>query len=203
MRRLSLLTLLSVVLSVLPNLASAASPHFRRPLDTVMSPAISALYDHDTTTGIKGFACGASGTYDGHRGTDFRAALGTPVYAAASGGVFKSFNGCPTYGYWGSSCGDGYGNHVRIDHEGTETDGIGWLTIYAHLKQWSAVYPSSVPCGALIGLSGSSGSSSGPHLHFEVRKSGYPYDDPFAGSCSRPDSLWTNQGGGIPAPQCG
>jgi murein DD-endopeptidase MepM/ murein hydrolase activator NlpD len=204
MRRFkNLLFLLFALATFVPTFVSAATPKFRRPLDLLQSPAISEHYDHDVTTSTRIYSCASAGTYDGHKGTDFRAPVGTPVFAAAAGGIFKSVNGCPTYGYWGSACGDGYGNQVRIDHEGSETDGIGWITIYGHLQAWSASYPSSVLCGARIGLSGSSGNSTGPHLHFEVRKSGYPYDDPYAGACSRSASLWTIQDGDVPAAECG
>jgi murein DD-endopeptidase MepM/ murein hydrolase activator NlpD len=181
---------------------SASDPKFRRPITTLSSPIYSALYDHDTGTRSKNYWCGGETIYNGHRGTDFRAAVGTPVFAAAAGGLYYRYNGCPTYGYFGSSCGGGFGNHVRIDHEGKETDGVGLLTIYGHLQKDTAVYPSSVPCGSLIGKSGSSGSSTGPHLHFEVRKKTYPFDDPFSGTCSQSASLWVNQNGGVPTTQC-
>lgn len=182
--------------------ANAADPKFRRPVSAVLNPVYSALYDHDTSTGAKNYSCGANTVYDAHQGTDFRAVIGTPVYAAAGGGLYYRYNGCPTYGYLGSTCGGGYGNHARIDHEGTPTDGIGWVTIYAHLEKDTVVYPQSAPCGAFIGLSGTSGNSTGPHLHFEVRKYGYPYNDPFSGACSGPVSYWTNQNGGLPTAQC-
>lgn len=183
--------------------ASAADPKFRRPLDVTLSPVFSALYDHDAGSGVKDYKCATgSSTYDGHQGTDFRAVIGTSVYAAAGGGLYYRYNGCPTNGYLGSTCGGGFGNHARIDHEGNETDGSGWVTIYAHLQQDTVVYPSSVACGALIGKSGTSGSSTGPHLHFEVRKYAYPNNDPFSGACGRSVSLWVNQNGGLPTVQC-
>lgn len=182
--------------------ALAADPKFRRPLETLLSPVYSAHYDHDTAAAAKNYSCGGTTVYNGHKGTDFRAALGTSVYAAAAGGLYYRYNDCPTYGSFGSTCGGGYGNHVRIDHEGVLTDGAGWSTIYAHLQQWTASYPSSVLCGSPVGKTGSSGNSTGPHLHFEVRKYAYPNSDPFAGACSQPTSFWVNQNGGVPMAQC-
>ena len=182
--------------------ALAADPKFRRPLDTLQSPVYSAFYDHDTGAGAKNYSCGTGTVYDGHQGTDFRAPIGTSVFAAKTGGLYYRYNDCPTYGFSGSTCGGGYGNHVRIDHEGTLTDGVGWVTIYGHLQKDTAVYPQSILCGAQIGKTGTSGNSTGPHLHFEVRKYGYPYNDPFAGACSQPTSFWVNQNGGTPTTQC-
>jgi murein DD-endopeptidase MepM/ murein hydrolase activator NlpD len=60
----------------------------------------------------------------------------------------------------------GYGNMVMIDH------GNGYQTLYAHLSQVSTQCGRSVAQGALIGYSGSTGNSTGPHLHFEVRYQG-------------------------------
>lgn len=191
-----------VVAVTLPATAQAA-PKFRRPLDNVLAPAISAHYDHDTSAGLRRYTCGNDAVYNDHKGTDFRATVGTPVYAAAYGGLYHRINECETYGYIGSNCGGGYGNHVRIDHEGSVTDGYGWVSVYAHLERNSPVYQQSVWCGSLVGKSGSSGNSSGPHLHFEVKKYGFPYDDPFSGSCSHADSWWANQGAGVPTAQCG
>jgi murein DD-endopeptidase MepM/ murein hydrolase activator NlpD len=90
-----------------------------------------------------------------HRGLDIRAPLGAPIYASDSGVVV----------YAGPND-RGYGNLVVIDH------GNGWQTVYAHLSQWNVVCGQSVFQGNLVGLSGSTGNSSGPHLHFEVRFNG-------------------------------
>lgn len=189
-------------LLALAHAASAAEPRFRRPISVLASPVFSAYYDHDSGTAAKNYRCGGDTVYNGHHGTDFRAPVGTMVYAAAAGGLYYRYNGCPTYGYFGSACGGGFGNHARIDHEGSETDGVGLVTIYGHLQKDTVVYPSSVPCGSLIGKSGSSGNATGPHLHFEVRKKTYPYDDPFNGTCNASASFWVNQNGGVPTAQC-
>ena len=182
--------------------AHAADPKFRRPLNTVLNPVYSAYYDNDASVNAKNYYCTTATVYNGHTGTDFRAVTATPVSAGASGGLYYRFDNCPTTGYFGSMCGGGYGNNVRIDHEGNMTDGVGWVTLYAHLKLGTATWYQSLVCGAKIGESGSSGNATGPHLHFEVRKYNYPGNDPFFGSCSHPATFWVNQNNGVPTTQC-
>ena len=139
-----------------------------------------------------------SNTYTGHRGTDIAVGSGTTVLAAAPGLLTRRTDGCPV-GYVGSPCGSGFGNHVVLWH----TDATN--TYYAHLGAGSgiAALNTNLGCGARVGGSGSSGSSSGPHLHFEVRLGGSqanPYggssDDPFSGPCAGPLSYWAQQGTG-------
>ena len=95
----------------------------------------------------------------GHTGIDYALYLGTPVLAAADGRVrlVAHLQG-------------GYGIHVVIEHE----DGL--ETIYAHLSRASVSIGAKVRAGQTIGLSGNSGRSTGPHLHFEVRLDGHPID---------------------------
>ena len=93
-----------------------------------------------------------------HQGLDIAAPMGTTVTAAASGTVIMA----QWYG--------GYGNYILIDHGG------GYSTGYGHL---SAIYVSngqSIQRGQAIGAVGSTGQSTGPHLHFEVRIAGKPVD---------------------------
>lgn len=182
--------------------ADAADPKFRRPLNTTLNPVYSAYYDDDASGGYKNYMCSTGTVYNGHTGTDFRATVGTPVYAGAVGGLYARNDGCVDIGYLGNMCGGGYGNYVKIDHEGNTNDGIGWVTLYGHMKRGSIAWYQSLTCSAQVGLSASSGNSSGPHLHFEVKKYSYPYNDPFAGSCSGPVSFWVNQNGGVPTTQC-
>lgn len=98
-----------------------------------------------------------------HRAIDLRAAVGTPVYAAEDGTVTiaYSWSGVVTSGDTNS-----YGNMVRIDHAG------GLATLYAHLDVISVNAGQAVRKGQLIGRSGNTGNSTGPHLHFEVRLQG-------------------------------
>ena len=197
-KSVSLFLLLAMFWFLAPQ--AKAEPKFRRPISA--TPVFSSFYDNQAGLGLRKYTCVTSGTYEGHAGTDLATAVGTPVYASAVGGLYYRYNGCPTYGYLGSTCGGGYGNNVRIDHEGVLTDGIGWVTLYAHLQLDTAVWPMSVLCGAGIAKSGSSGNSSGPHLHFEVRKYAYPGNDPFSGYCSHSTSFWVSQVNGLPTTSC-
>ena len=86
-----------------------------------------------------------------HAGLDFKGPYGAPIYAAAKGKV--SFVGSK----------QGYGNCVEIDH------GNGLTTRYAHMSGFRATIGQPVKTGEVIGAIGSSGRSTGPHLHFEVR----------------------------------
>ncbi len=90
--------------------------------------------------------------WDGHLGLDIGAGLGANVYAADSGVV--------VYSGWISG---GYGNMVMIDH------GNGYHTVYGHLSSINVSCGQSVYSGQVIGYAGSTGNSTGPHLHFEVR----------------------------------
>lgn len=86
-----------------------------------------------------------------HSGLDFRGPIGAPIYAAAKGRI--SFAGVR----------HGYGNCIEIDH------GNGLVTRYAHMSAFRARAGQKVDAGAIIGAIGSTGRSTGPHLHFEVR----------------------------------
>ena len=90
-----------------------------------------------------------------HHGLDIRASLGAPIYAVD--------NGVVVYAGWNDF---GYGNLVVIDH------GNGWTSVYGHLSQWNVSCGASVFRGNLIGLAGSTGRSSGAHLHFELKFNG-------------------------------
>ena len=98
-----------------------------------------------------------SGRTARHMGVDFAMKPGNPVYVTGDGVIesvkFEFF---------------GYGNHVVVDH------GFGYKTRYAHLKSIGVVEGMKVKRGECIGLSGNSGKSSGPHLHYEVIYKGSP-----------------------------
>ncbi|BBD59507.1 putative D-alanyl-D-alanine carboxypeptidase [Nostoc sp. HK-01] len=98
-----------------------------------------------------------------HRGIDYGVSVGTSVVAAASGTVSNVVTGCRV---GDTACGGGYGNVVYVDHGG------GWQTRYAHLSSVSVSNGQSVKQGQVVGLSGNSGHSTGPHLHMEIRKDG-------------------------------
>jgi murein DD-endopeptidase MepM/ murein hydrolase activator NlpD len=88
-----------------------------------------------------------------HTGLDFRVKSGTPVVAAANGTVISSG--------WGGA----YGYRIEVDH------GNGYITTYNHLSK-IVVSDGKVAAGQEIGKSGSTGNTTGPHLHFEVTKDG-------------------------------
>ncbi len=92
-----------------------------------------------------------------HTGMDFTAAIGTPIYATGDGYVSTADAG-----------GRGYGNHVVINH------GYGYQTLYAHMSRIKARRGQSVKRGEIIGYVGNTGTSTAPHLHYEVRKGGRP-----------------------------
>jgi murein DD-endopeptidase MepM/ murein hydrolase activator NlpD len=113
-----------------------------------------------------------------HEGLDFAAPLGTPILAA-SGGVVR------TAAFQG-----GFGNLIEIDH------GDGLLTRYAHAKVLLVKKGDLVARGQLIARVGSTGLSTGPHLHFEVRKHDKPQDPRayLTGSPVAPASVWVGSG---------
>jgi murein DD-endopeptidase MepM/ murein hydrolase activator NlpD len=93
-----------------------------------------------------------------HAGTDFGAGTGSPIVAAASGTVISA-------GWTG-----GYGNATIIAH------GSGLATLYGHQSRLAVWAGTRVSKGQVIGYVGSTGMSTGPHLHFEVRRFGVPVD---------------------------
>jgi len=100
-----------------------------------------------------------SGQTRTHNGIDVSANTGTPVRSAGNGVVLS-----------GGNSGDGYGNKVLINH------GSGLVTLYAHLNTINVNAGQSVTAADTIGTVGSTGYSTGPHLHFEVRVNGVAYD---------------------------
>lgn len=94
-----------------------------------------------------------------HRGVDFAAPLGTGVFAAAEGTVIR-------LGYQA----DGFGHFVEVRHPN------GMVTLYAHLSRIDVRSGQALRAGERLGLVGTSGYSTGPHLHLEVRRNGRPID---------------------------
>jgi murein DD-endopeptidase MepM/ murein hydrolase activator NlpD len=91
-----------------------------------------------------------------HTGVDLSAAMGTPVRASADGIVI--------YAEWSG----GYGRLIKVDH------GNGLQTCYGHLSRFDVVPGQEIRRGDIIGLSGSSGRATAPHLHYEIRMGGTP-----------------------------
>ena len=90
-----------------------------------------------------------------HTGMDFSAKSGTPIYVTGDGTVSKAVN-----------TSTGYGNYVIIDH------GYGYKTLYGHMTKYIVARGQKVKRGEVIGYVGSTGTSTGPHLHYEVHKNG-------------------------------
>ena len=101
-----------------------------------------------------------TGEYKNHGGTDIGASYGSAIYAADSGTVVRSADG------WNG----GWGNYVMIDH------GNGMQTLYAHMSSRAVSVGQTVSRGQTIGYVGSTGMSTGPHLHFEMYINGSRVD---------------------------
>lgn len=92
-----------------------------------------------------------------HTGVDISAKTGTPIYASGDGIVFQA-----------NSTSGGYGKVVRINH------GYNYITVYAHMSKIEVAKGEMVKRGQLIGRVGSTGRSTAPHLHYEVRINNNP-----------------------------
>lgn len=137
-------------LSVLGRLRTAAnSVPFIRPI-----PASGGLMTSSYGTRSDPFT--GEGRF--HAGMDFRSPIGVPIHAAGSGVVHSA------------GVGGGYGNLVIVDH------GNGLMTRYAHMSEIKVVAGQPVATGTILGLVGSTGRSTGPHLHYETRVNGEPND---------------------------
>ncbi|MGN1133595.1 MAG: murein hydrolase activator EnvC family protein [Oscillospiraceae bacterium] len=103
-----------------------------------------------------------------HNGIDISAGKGTDVVAAESGVVVRTYDSCThNYGKEKScGCGYGYGNHIVIDY------GNGFSSVYGHLTSLNVSVGDTVKKGEKIGTVGSTGYSTGFHLHFEIRYQG-------------------------------
>ena len=98
----------------------------------------------------------ADGATSPHYAIDFRAALGTPVYAPANGTVLQIIND--------NTCGKG----ITLKHSG------GYVTVYCHLSEILVVKDQYVQFGTMIAKTGNTGHSEGPHLHYAVKLNGNP-----------------------------
>ncbi len=180
-------------------------------------------YDHDPEIQEPGMESGICTSYDGrafpwcydgHDGSDYLMEGGfdtmdagsTEIVAAADGEVVSTADGnydrCHVGGDLNVTC-DGYeitANHVIIEHyDGTRS-------LYWHMANGSVGVEvgDEVACGDFLGLVGSSGNSSLPHLHFEVQDVDENSFDPYAGDESQEESWWEDQGPaeGFPGAGC-
>ncbi len=200
------------------------APRFAFPIDPAdrhlmfASPVFGV--DHDPTDGRRVVCTNYDGLgfpncYDGHEGTDIllRGDFDTldrgsaHVVAAAGGEVIRVEDG-----HYDRCHGDLRTAQVSCDGHEMAANKVyvrhanGWVSHYLHLKQGSTAVAvgDRVRCGDVLGLVGSSGNSSAPHLHFEVHDGDGLTVDPFAGSVSGPRSLWVLQSDTdrLPGPTC-
>jgi len=118
-------------------------------------PAIQPISNKDLTRVASGFGYRIHPVFKTHKfhsGIDFTAPQGTPIYATGNGTI--SF----------ADGGNGYGKHVIINH------GFGYSTLYGHMSRVKARPGQKVKRGELIGYVGSTGTSTAPHVHYEVIK---------------------------------
>lgn len=119
-------------------------------------PAIQPLSNNDLTRVASGFGQRIHPIYKTrkmHEGMDFTAKIGTEIYVTGNGIAVEVVESRK-----------GYGNHVVIDH------GYGYQTLYAHMESFNVKKGQKVNRGDVIGYVGNTGTSSGPHLHYEVMK---------------------------------
>lgn len=120
-------------------------------------PAIQPVLNKDLTRMASGFGWRIDPVYHSrrfHAGMDFTAPIGTDIFATANGTISETG--------WKQ----GYGNCVEIDH------GYGYVTLYGHMSAIKVRVGEKVKRGEVIGLVGSTGKSTGPHLHYEVHYKG-------------------------------
>ncbi len=149
--------------------------------------------DHDLTGMLLDNECGNK-TYDGHEGTDFvlrsfkTMDSGVAVYAMADGIVTQTKDSL--FDRSKQKNNGGLGNYVGINHSNQ------YWAYYGHLKKYSLTVKvgDTVKAGDTIGMVGSSGNSTDPHLHLEVYDINSNIVDPFAGTCQTNNTtLWASQ----------
>ncbi len=143
------------------------SPQAAKSSDTVSSSSSAATASSQSQTGLKFIVPAVGQTGDGlgagrnHKGVDIANVAGTAIIASAAGLVYRTVTGCRVGDV---ECGGRYGNYVILQH----TDN--YFTIYAHLQDVLITSGQQVNQGQKIGLMGSTGRSSGSHLHWEIRQ---------------------------------
>ena len=140
---------------ILQSLSAPSSGHFDWPLSGAITQGFGCT---DLITEPYDPNC-ASGHF--HTGIDIAAYTGTPVMAS-DGGIVHNLTMTCSWGYCG------FGRYIVMVHAG------GFISLYGHLSRWGLPDGSVVPQGTVIGYVGSTGNSTGPHLHFEIDLNGTP-----------------------------
>lgn len=142
------------VIAPKPTARTSGSRGATSPLRGASGPSIDGYYIHPVPGSRK------SQGLHGYNALDFAAPIGTPIRASASGKVIISR---------ASGWNGGYGNYIVVDHPN------GTQTLYSHLSQNIVWVGQHVVQGQVLGYMGSTGRSTGPHLHFEVRGAKNPF----------------------------
>ena len=153
------------------NLPAAAPEQTAPPANPAIGVSLSWPCYCRTITSAFGYRYHpVTGEWKGHTGIDIGCGFGDTIIAAASGTVSYVCCPCPGSNYTDGSVGGGYGNYVMIDH------GNGVVTLYGHCRNIYVSQGEWVSAGQQIAEVGSTGTSTGPHLHFEVRVNGNRVD---------------------------
>ena len=202
-RSLRLLVCLALALCLLP-----AGETFASSPPSGAGPRVLEGGQRDLLWPVPGAYNLSSCFYDGrnHGAIDIAADKGTPIIASYAGTVVDIYTSC-THNYRKTpekpncGCGGNYGNYVLIQHTYILKNGssINLYTRYAHMTAVSVSQGQTVSAGTKLGTVGSTGNSTGFHLHFETRKDGYYKSnalDPFVNELlEMPDELYTTFGG--------
>ena len=140
---------------ILESLRAHSSGHFNWPMDGIITQGFGC-----TDVVVEPYAPGCPGGHF-HSGIDLATAYGTAV-TAADGGIAHDLDMVCSWGLCG------FGHYVVIVHAG------GFTSLYGHLSGWAVGDGAVVPQGTVIGYEGSTGNSTGPHLHFEIDLNGTP-----------------------------
>lgn len=148
---------------LLANLKGEVQPALEKTLERESAKPkgvpLKGSFDTSSDFGLRRSPFG--GGYEFHDGLDFTSAYGVPIYATAPGVI--------TIAGWNG----GYGNLIEINH------GYGYRTRYAHLSKLAVTLGTKVERNHIIGYLGNTGRSSGPHLHYEVRRDAIAVDPQF------------------------
>lgn len=110
--------------------------------------------------------------YSGHKGIDYVGTNGKNVYAGGNGTIYSVSESCNYVGYIGNQCGGGYGNYIIVLYV---IDGISYYVTYAHFSDINSDLSTGnkVNVNTLLGVEGSTGNSTGSHVHIDVRTRSY------------------------------